>query len=162
MTAVAVRDALSPTSRSDVMSLRPTAAAACTLSAALIVIACMHTNATMLSTTSRPAIDPSAVTIYTSADKVPAKYDEVALIDSHGDDALTSYHQMIESMRKQAAKVGANGLILSTDSDAGTVAKVAHVLIGTSADRKGKSVAIWVYPVTATTTSAQPATVAAH
>jgi reverse gyrase len=90
----------------------------------------------------RPALDLSTVTIYTSADKVPGKYDEVALIDSHGDDALTSDHQMVESMRKQAAKV-------------------AHVLIGTSADRKGKSVAIWVYPVTATT-SAQPATAATH
>jgi hypothetical protein len=78
------------------------------LSATLVIVACMHTNATMLSTTARPAVD------------------EVALIDSHGDDALTSYHQMIESMRTQAAKVGANGLILSTDSDAGTVAKVAR------------------------------------
>lgn len=144
------------------MSLRPAAARVLVLSAILVLAACMHTNATMLSTTTRPAIDPSAVTIYTSADKVPSKYDEVALIDAHGDDALTSYHQMIESMRKKAAGVGANGLILSTDSDAGTVAKVAHVLVGTSADRKGKSIAIWVYPVTATTAATQPTSAASH
>jgi hypothetical protein len=119
----------------------------------LSLAACVHTSATLLSTAPRPAVDPSAVVIYTSADKVPGKYDEVALIDSHGDDALTSYHSMLESMRKKAGQVGANGVILSSESDAGTGAKIAHALIGTSADRKGKAVAIYVYPATTAQTT---------
>jgi hypothetical protein len=112
----------------------------------LSVVGCVQTNATLLSETPRPAIAPSAVVIYTSADKVPSKYDEVALIDSRGDDALTTYHGMLESMRKKAGQVGANGVILSSSSEAGTGAKVAHALLGTSADRKGKAIAIFVYP----------------
>jgi hypothetical protein len=118
-------------------------------------VACVQTSATMLSTAPRPAVEPSAVVIYTSADKVPGKYDEVALIDSHGDDALTSYHGMLESMRKKAGGVGANGIILASESEAGTGAKIAHALIGTSADRKGKAVAIYVYPASASVGSAQ-------
>jgi hypothetical protein len=114
----------------------------------LALVGCVHTSATLLSETPRPAIDPSAVVIYTSPDKVPGKYDEVALIDSHGDDAFTSYHGMLESMRKKAGHVGANGVILSSESEAGTGAKIAHALIGTSADRKGKAMAIYVHPNT--------------
>jgi hypothetical protein len=120
------------------------------------VLGCVHTSATLLSEAPRPAIASSAVVIYTSADKVPGKYDEVALIDSHGDDATTSYHGMLESMRKKAGEVGANGVILSSSTDAGTGAKVARVFLGTSADRKGKAVAIFVYPVSGPTAQVAP------
>jgi hypothetical protein len=125
---------------------------------AISLSACMHTSATMLGPERRGAVDPSTVVIYTSADRVPNKYDELALIDSHGDDALTSYHGMLEAMRKQAAKVGANGVILNAVNDAGTVAKVAHVMVGTSADRKGKAVAIYVYPAPDSTRTAAATT----
>jgi hypothetical protein len=120
------------------------------------VAACVHTNATVLSTAPRPAVDPSAVVLYTSADKVPGKYDEVALIDSKGDDIWVSEHKMLESIRKEAGKVGANGVILQGESEPGTAAQVAHALIGTGANRHGKAIAIFVYPAsTAAATSSQ-------
>jgi hypothetical protein len=121
------------------------------------VVGCVHTNSTILSTEARPALDPSAVALYTSADKVPGKYDEVALIDSKGDDMWVSEHKMLESIRKEAAKVGANGVILQAESEPGTAASVAHALIGTRADRHGKALAIFVYPATtATAGGSQP------
>jgi len=114
------------------------------LAGALCLSGCVHTNATLLSTAPRPAVDPAAVVLYTSADKVPGKYDEVALIDSHGDEGSTTYHKMLESMRKKAGEVGANGVILDSTTDPSTGAKVAHALLWTSADRKGKAMAIFV------------------
>jgi hypothetical protein len=114
------------------------------LAGALLLCGCVHTNATLLSTTARPPVDPAAVVLYTSADKVPGKYDEIALIDSHGDEGATTYHKMLESMRRKAGEVGANGVILDSTTDPSTGAKVAHALIGTSADRKGKAMAIFI------------------
>ena len=116
---------------------------------------CVHTNATILSTTPRPEVATSAVVLYTAADKVPGKYDEIALIDSKGSDQWVSEHKMLESIRKQAGKVGANGVILQAETEPGTGAQVAHALLGTSADRHGKALAIFVYPnpVAATSTN---------
>jgi uncharacterized protein YpmB len=51
---------------------------------------------------------------------------------------------MINSQRKKAAKIGANGLILGDVRDASTGAKVAQALLGTSANRKGKAIAIYI------------------
>jgi uncharacterized protein YbjQ (UPF0145 family) len=59
---------------------------------------------------------------------------------------MTDEAKMFKSMRKKAAELGANGVILGEMKDPGTGAKVAQVLFGTSANRKGKSVAIYVYP----------------
>ena len=129
------------------MSNRVLAALALSMS----LSACMQTHATMLNPKARPAVDPSQVIIYTSPDKVPGKYDEIALLDSQGDANATSNHQMLESMRAEAGKVGANGLILSSTSEPGLASQVAQQLIGTSSDRKGKAVAIWVYPPTTST-----------
>jgi hypothetical protein len=51
---------------------------------------------------------------------------------------------MANSQRKKAAKLGANGIILGDQKDPSTGAKLAQAFFGTSADRKGKSVAIYL------------------
>jgi len=40
--------------------------------------------------------------------------------------------------------LGANGILLDSVSEPTTGAQVAHVLLGTSADRHGKAVAIYI------------------
>ena len=117
------------------------------LSLAMILSACVHTNATVLNKSlTRPPISKDAVVIYSSAEKVPGKYDEVALLNSRGDAGSTDERKMYESMRSEAAKLGANGVILQETKDPGTGSKVAHMLIGTSSNRQGKSMAIYVWP----------------
>jgi hypothetical protein len=112
-----------------------------------MLCACVSTNAAVMNTSLiRPAIHPDSVVIYRTADQVPRKYDEIALLNSKGDVDMTDEAKMFKSMRKKAAELGANGVILGEMKDPGTGAKVAKVLIGTSANRKGKSVAIYVYP----------------
>ncbi len=86
------------------------------------------------------------VAIYRTTGQVPGKYDEIALLTSSGDAAMTDEEKMYASMRRMAGELGANGIILESVTEPGTGSKVAHALIGTSADRKGKAIAIFVYP----------------
>ena len=49
---------------------------------------------------------------------------------------------MISAMRKKAAKIGANGIILQEIKEASDGAKVAAAVFGVSTNRKGKVIAI--------------------
>jgi len=113
-------------------------------------VACVHTNTTVLDPEKvREPIDPDDVVIYTTAAKVPGDYEEIALLNSKADSASTSEAQMFKSMRKKAAKIGANGIILDPVSEPSVGAKIAAaVLFGSGAERKGKAVAIYVFPGT--------------
>jgi hypothetical protein len=110
--------------------------------------ACVRTNTTVLDAAKiREPIDPNDVVIYTTAGKVPGDYEEIALLNSKADSASTSEAQMFKSMRKKAAKVGANAIILDAVSEPTVGAKIAAaVLFGTGAERKGKALAIYVIP----------------
>ena len=63
---------------------------------------------------------------------------------------------MFASMKKKAAEIGANGVILDAVSEPSAGAKVAAAIFGVSAQRKGKAIAIYVIPGT-TSTVASPA-----
>jgi hypothetical protein len=110
--------------------------------------ACVRTNTTVLDQSKiREPIDPNDVVIYTTASKVPGDYEEIALLNSKADSASTSEAQMFKSMRKKAAKVGANAIILDAVSEPTVGAKIAAaVLFGTGAERKGKALAVYVIP----------------
>jgi len=110
--------------------------------------ACVHTNTTVLDQSKiREAIDPEDVVIYTMASKVPGEYEEIALLNSKADSASTSEAQMFKSMRKKAARVGANAIILDAVSEPTVGAKIAAaVLFGSGAERKGKALAVYVIP----------------
>ena len=115
--------------------------------AAVLTVACVSTQAVRLgSGPILPPVNPDQVAIYRTADQVPRKYDEVALLSSSGDAAMTDEEKMYASMRKKAGELGANAIILENVSEPGTGSKVAHALLGTSANRKGKALAIYVHP----------------
>lgn len=112
---------------------------------------CVVTNASRLSTASenRPLVLPKDVALYRVASQVPRRYEEVALLNSAGDANYTNEAKMFESMKKEAGKVGANGVILDALSEPGAGAKVAAAIFGVSAQRKGKALAIWIFPAEA-------------
>lgn len=115
---------------------------------ALVLTGCVTTNASMLgaSTEKRSEIRKENVALYLTADKVPGDYEEVALLNAAGSSGFTSEAGMIDSMKKKAGKVGANAIILDALSEPSAGAKVAAAVFGVSAERKGKAVAIFVYP----------------
>jgi len=115
---------------------------------ASLLSACVTTNASRLgaSTVVRPAVPAEGVALYRVAAQVPGPYEEVALLNSSGDSAFTDEAKMFESMKKKAGEMGANGVILDALTEPGSGAKVAAAIFGVSAQRKGKALAIWVFP----------------
>jgi hypothetical protein len=84
--------------------------------------------------------------MYRTASQVPGKYQEVALLNSKGESGLTDESAMFRSMRKKAAEVGANAIILDAVSEPSAGAKVASAVFGTGAERKGRAIAIFILP----------------
>lgn len=86
------------------------------------------------------------VIVYQTAEQVPAKYEEVALITATGDATWTSKEQMYKKMRKKAGKLGANAIILDAMSEPNQVLQViTYFLPDVSGEREGKAVAIYVF-----------------
>lgn len=114
---------------------------------ALSLVACVSTQAVRLGSNEiHPPVSPDKVAIYRTASQVPGKYEEVALLSSSGDYNMTNEEAMYRSMREKAGKMGANAVILDSVQEPGTGAKVASVLFGTGANRKGKALAIFIHP----------------
>ena len=95
----------------------------------LAVIACAaaacSTSSHVLIGTARPAISPESVRVYY---RPPPKYEEVATVHatSQGSLALTSQQNMdkaIARMKAEAAKLGANGILLQNvyDTQSGAI-----------------------------------------
>jgi len=133
------------------------------------LLSCVSTATTMLNPASkRPPITPDRVVIYTSKDNVPGKYEEVALLTSQGDYIVAGDDKFYQSFRQEAAKIGANGVIIAPIEDPTTGQKVGSAILGafliptTMANRKTQATAIYVLPKppTAEETAAQNAAAA--
>ena len=117
------------------------------VSVAALVVACVQTNAVRLG--NAPVREPVAedhVVVYRTADQVPRRYEEVALLNARGESSWTNEEKMFNSMRKKAGEMGANGIILDAIIEPGAATKVAGAILGTGAERKGKAIAIYVFP----------------
>lgn len=114
------------------------------VAAALLVVACVSTNVALLDTSVHyvPTCK-EGVQFYSTKDKAPEKYKEVAILSSSGSSGFTNQSQMIESMRDEAAKIGATGVILNEIAEPGAGAKVAGAIFGVSPERQGRAVAIF-------------------
>lgn len=109
------------------------------------VVACVSTNATVLDPTVKLARTcPDAVRLYTTPARVPSTYREVALLNSKGESNWSNEEQMMESMRKKAAELGANGIILDNIDEPSALTKVIGHVAKTGTQRKGKALAIYI------------------
>jgi hypothetical protein len=89
----------------------------------IIALSACATSTQVLTGTPRPSIAPAEVRIYTQQ---PRRFEEIAVFAASrrsvsaagGERAIA---RMIDSMRKQAALLGANGLLLEDFSDAGSL-----------------------------------------
>lgn len=115
------------------------AAAAC----GLLLAGCVSTSTTMLAAgTAGPATLPDSIVIYRVASQVPGPYRELAILDSVGDANGTNQTMMYQSMRREAAKIGANGIILDSTTEPSAAAQVAGAIFGVGSNRRGKAIAI--------------------
>ncbi|HWL38810.1 MAG TPA: hypothetical protein VNO75_01135 [Gemmatimonadaceae bacterium] len=109
------------------------------------IVGCVRTNATVLDPNLKLVkMCPDAVRLYTTPAKVPAQYQEVALLHSSGESGWSDEEDMLESMREKAAKLGANGIILDNIDEPSALTKVIGAVARTGSERKGKALAIYV------------------
>lgn len=110
----------------------------------LVIAACVSVNKSVLSR-SRVAqpVPRDDVQVYFAGDSVP-EHERIAILSGSGDDTMTNQGQLIDKLREEAGKLGANAIILNEVKDASTGAKVAQAILGTSAKRKGEAIAVYV------------------
>lgn len=110
----------------------------------VFLTSCVSSSVTQLDKSKKyPAIHPDNVQVFLSAADVQCRYEKVALIKTKADHNLKE-DRSVKKARKDAGKIGANGLILERIKDPGTGTKVANVIFGTGANTKAEMLAIYV------------------
>ena len=129
------------------MKGRESARVMCAMMAACALAACAaraHVVARNPALTLAPTCT-DAVAAYGSRDKVPYDYYEVALITGEGNSVYTGNGDVLKSVRKQAASLGANGVVIeSLRASHATVKVLGAVVGGSDAERKASATAIWM------------------
>jgi hypothetical protein len=116
--------------------------------ALLLLLAACGTRAHIEARNPALALAPTcadAVPVYASSADVPYDYYEVALITAEGNSVYTGNGDVLKSVRKQAASIGANGVVVdSLRATHATVKILGAALGGKDAERKAHAVAIWM------------------
>jgi hypothetical protein len=109
---------------------------------AALLGACTSTGAVLLDGGPGPERHPDQVRVYLDEADVPGDYEEIALVTSRSDASWTDETDLIRAMRRRAARLGADAIIVGDIREPNTVERVAEVLTDYEAPRRGRSVAI--------------------
>src|SRR5436189_6445075 len=96
------------------MNLRPFSKAVAGASAACVLIAC-GARSHIVARNPALALAPTcadAVPVYPDREHVPYDYYEVAAITAEGNSAYNGNGDLLKAVRRQAASIGANGVVL--------------------------------------------------
>jgi hypothetical protein len=112
--------------------------------AALALAACVSVNKSVLAPnpTGR-TFSTEQVYVFLQGDSVP-EHTRLAILNARGDSDVTDEADMIDELREEAGKLGANAIILGELEEPGTGARIAGALLGTSTDRETQAIAIYV------------------
>lgn len=109
--------------------------------------ACVQTRVTLIdpSAPRQGPVSPDSVRILTSESELDTlDYVRIAIIEATGSGEYTNQSEMIEAMRKRAAQLGANAILLPTIQEPSAGAKVAAAIFGVGTERKGNAIAILI------------------
>jgi len=119
-------------------------ASAAALALIVVVAACVTVNKSMLSETRVAfSVPMERVQVYFPEDSVP-RHARIAILNAEGDYVFTDEGQMIDKLREEAGKLGANAIIFGDERYHGIGARVAAAIFGTSFERRGQAIAIFV------------------
>ncbi|HEV7839080.1 MAG TPA: hypothetical protein VGO75_13505 [Gemmatimonadaceae bacterium] len=86
-----------------------------------------------------------AVPVYADTEHVPYDYYEVALITAEANSVYNGNGDLLKSIRSQAARLGANGVLIDALGATHATVKVVGAALGSNdAERKGRAIAIWM------------------
>jgi hypothetical protein len=91
-------------------------------------------------------VRPEEVRVYVTEADINVPFEKVAIITAKGDYQTTNEEKMLKKIRQKAAEAGANAVILSEFQEPSTAARVWNSLLGTSANRTTRVMAIRVNP----------------
>ena len=112
---------------------------------AFLICACVSTNAALIDPSVHLARTcPTGIKLFTAPAAVGQPYREIALLNSTGESNFSDEGDMIQSMRRKASELGANGIILGGIEEPDALTKVLGDVAKTGTQRKGKALAIYV------------------
>ena len=110
----------------------------------VLALACVSVGKSVLDTSYQAnRVERDDVFVYVAGDSVP-EHTRIALLDAKGNTDWTDEGDLLNKLRDEAGKLGANAIIWGDTEDAGTGARVAQALLGTSANRSTTAIAIYV------------------
>lgn len=109
----------------------------------LLLTACVTVSKSVLMDRSAFPLPREQVYVYLAGDSVPESCERVAILHASGSQDHTNESQMIDKLREEAGKLGANAVHLQTMEDAGTGERVVSALFGTTSDRDSDALALW-------------------
>ncbi len=114
------------------------------LGSLLVLAACVTVSKSVLDRSFQSAPVPKeSVYVYLPGDEIP-EHTRVAILNAKGDADVTDEGDMIDRLREEAGKLGANAIVLGDIREPGLGEKVASAFLDTSADRRGQAIAIFV------------------
>ena len=110
----------------------------------VLTASCVTVNKSILSSARMTSpVAKEQVHVYLADDSIPV-HERIALLHAKGDESLTDESDMIDKFRSEAGKLGANAIVLNQVKDPGTAERVAAAIFGTSAQRRGQALAIFI------------------
>ncbi len=110
----------------------------------LLLAGCVTVNKSILAPnpTGR-AFALDEVTVYFERDTVP-EHTRLAILNAHGDIDTTDEGDMIDELREEAGKLGANAIILGDIEEPGTGARIVGAVFETTVERETQAIAVYV------------------
>lgn len=106
--------------------------------------ACVSVNRSVLSQERIPYPVPMMmVRVFFADDEIPS-HERIAILNASGPENFTDEGEMIDKLREEAGKLGANAIILDELRDPGTGERVIAAIFGGEAERRGSAVAIYI------------------
>ena len=111
---------------------------------AIVALAgCVSTNAVRLGEPTQYApVKAEEVKVFLEESDVKADFDKIAIINAEGNYTWADDEKMIDAMKKKAAKLGANAIIIGEIKDPSTLGKIADAVVGVGGTKTGKVLAI--------------------
>jgi hypothetical protein len=112
---------------------------------AIVLGACVTVSKTVLTEEFRSApVPPGQVDVLMASmgDTIPSTCVRVAILHASGDEDVTDEGDMLDKLREEAGKLGANTVFVQSMEDPGTGERIASGIFGTTADRDSESLAL--------------------
>lgn len=117
--------------------------AASVFAVTLFATACVTVSKSVLMDRSFAPVPKQDVYVFLPEDTTPDDCERVALLSASGEVDWTDESDMIDKMRDEAGKLGANAIQIRSIEDPGTGERVVAAIFETEADRDGSAIALW-------------------